>query len=135
MGRLELFAVFFALQVTLLGCGGGGAEIRPEQWRSRLGDAMSEPVGSRDARDAQSRLLEQAVDEGEIDGLNKLEVQAAFGPGKACRLEICSDHGFSGDDWSWEIGNTTNDEVKQLPILIVGFVRGMVARVWTLTTH
>ena len=71
-----------------------------------------------------------------LDGLNQEELRAALGTGKACRTELCDAQGFEDSDWYYEMGVANGEEVKQLPVLIVGFdPRGRVARVYMLTTH
>ena len=61
---------------------------------------------------------------------------AAFGPGSACRNELCERYGFTGDDFYYPIGRETGKGVGQLPWLMIGLdPRGRVARVFTLTTH
>jgi len=115
------------------------ATLSPEQasqLRHQLRDAMQQPVSTREQRDEQSRLLIDIVDKGALAGLDRDQVRAAFGPGEACRIELCSEHGFTESDWYYEIGHAESDEIKQLPVLIVGFdPHERAARVWTLKTH
>lgn len=93
-------------------------------------------IETRAARDEQSRLLADAVEHGSLDDLNRGQIQALFGKGAACRMDVCAANGFTADDWYYEIGRSAGDDVKQLPVLIVGFDhRDRAAHVWTLTTH
>src|SRR5262249_42728676 len=104
--------------------------------RKQLRDAMQEPVGSRDERDRHSRLLADVVGQGAMQGLNEDQVRAALGPGEACRKPLCEQHGFGEYDWYYEIGSLTDEKLKQLPVLIVGFdPQRRATRIWTLTTH
>lgn len=117
-------------------CAGASSEIPAETWRQRLRDAMMRSVETRAVRDEQSRLLADAVEHGKLDDLNRGQVRAMFGKGQACRIELCAEHGFTADDWYYEVGRDPGEDVKQLPVLIVGFDhRDRAFRVWTLTTH
>jgi hypothetical protein len=119
-----------------IGCGPKLSEAEARDQRARLRSALDQPVATRDARDAQSRLLAEVKDSGALDDLNQAEVRAAIGKGQACRYPICAQNGFSPDDYYYEIGLAEGDEVKQLPVLIVGFdPRGRATRIWTLSTH
>ena len=118
------------------GCAGTTSQVPPEGWRSKLREAMRAEVPDRAARDRQSRLLADAVEYGQIEGLNRAQVRAAIGKGRACVDEHCSANDFRESDWLYEIGVATGDDVKQLPLLIIGFDhRDRAAHVWTLTTH
>jgi hypothetical protein len=122
--------------LSSLGCAGAAQEVPPEAWRKRLRDAMMRPVPTRAVRDDQSRLLADAAEQGGMEMLSRDEIRAAFGKGQACRVELCEKNGFGESDWYYEIGEATDDEVKQLPVLIVGFDHhDRAARIWTLTTH
>jgi len=131
-----LRALAAAALALCLGCGGGLTEAQAQQQRARLRAALDQHVATRDARDAQSRLLAEVAQSGALEGLDQSQVRAAIGRGQACRAPLCAEHGFSADDYYYEIGVIDGDEVKQLPVLIVGFdPRGRAARIWTLTTH
>lgn len=122
--------------VLLAGCAGGAQQVPPEAWRKRLREALARPVATRAERDDQSRLLADAAEQGGLDMLSREEIRAAIGKGQACRVELCSEHGFLESDWYYEIGEATGDKVKQLPVLVVGFDHhDRAARIWTLTTH
>jgi hypothetical protein len=114
-----------------------GPELRPETWRARLRDALSEPVPTRERRDELSRVLVDAVDSGAFDRLTRPEVQAALGAGLACEsYELCARQGFEGSDWYYLVGHATDERITQLPVLIVGFdPHDRVKRVYTLRTH
>jgi hypothetical protein len=123
------------------GLGASCATTQPDpaakEWRSKLADAIREPVASRDQRDEHSRVLVAAIDHDAIVGLTSDQVQAAFGPGEPCSGQaLCAEQGFSGDDLYYAVGQPTDDKLKQLPVLIVGFdTHGTVKRVYTLKTH
>jgi hypothetical protein len=118
------------------GCSSALSDVEARQQRQRLRDAMTVAIDSRDERDEQSRLLAEIAATGALDGLNSSEVRAALGRGQACRSELCEAQGFSEDDWFYEIGQAGSPDIKQVPVLIVGFdARGRVERVFTLTTH
>jgi hypothetical protein len=127
--------------VALAGLAASCAASQPDptarEWRSKLAGAIREPVATREQRDDHSRVLVAAVDHDAIVGLNADEIQAAFGPGEPCSGQaLCSEQGFSGDDIYYAIGQKTDDKLKQLPVLIVGFdPHGKVKRVYTLKTH
>jgi hypothetical protein len=119
-----------------LGCGASLTRAEAADLRRQLRDALSVPVETRDQRDAQSRLLADIAGKGVFEGLNYTEVRAALGTGRACRTDLCSAQGFRDSDWYFEIGVERGKEVKQIPVLILGFdPRGRVVRVYTLTTH
>jgi hypothetical protein len=119
-----------------LGCTSALSDVEARQQRQRLRDAMGTSVDSRAERDEQSRLLADIVATGALDGLNTSELRAALGPGQACRTDLCDAQGFDESDWFYDIGHAGSPDVKQVPVLIVGFdSRGRVARVFTLTTH
>jgi hypothetical protein len=97
---------------------------------------LSEPVATRDQRDQHSRALLEVADSGALNGLSQLELREAIGAGSACRAEICGQNGFGESDWYYEVGVAESDEIKQLPVLIIGFdPRGRATRIWTLKTH
>jgi hypothetical protein len=107
------------------------------QWRTKLAEAIREPVATRDQRDLHSRVLMNAVDHDVVVGLNVDQVRAAFGPGEPCAGQsLCAEQGFSGDDLYYAVGQPADDKIKQLPVLIVGFdTHGTVKRIYTLKTH
>lgn len=126
----------YLLYSQLLGCGGTLSDVEARQARQRLRAAMDTEVATREQRDQQSRLLADVAASGALDDLDYSELRAAFGPGQACRSDLCESKGFSETDWFYEIGRSSSDDVKQVPVLIFGFdSRGRVARVFTLTTH
>jgi hypothetical protein len=117
-------------------CGATLSAEQATQLRHQLRDAMRAPVSTRSERDDNSRLLLDVVDKGAVSGLDRDQVRAAFGPGEACRIDLCSEHGFTESDWYYEIGQAQSDQIKQLPVLIVGFdPHERATRVWTLKTH
>lgn len=119
-----------------IGCSSALSDAEARQQQQRLRDAMGTSIDSRQQRDEQSRLLADIVATGALDGLNSTQLRAALGPGQACRTELCDAQGFKDSDWFYEIGRAGSPDVKQVPVLIVGFdSRGRVARVFTLTTH
>ncbi len=126
-----------AVLALALGCGGAAlTEVQADRIRSDLRDTMSKPVADRQTRDAHSRHLVQAVESGALDRLDRSQIRAAIGKGRACRNEICDNAGFREGDWYYEIGQAASDDIKQLPVLIIGFDhRDVGTRVWTLTTH
>jgi hypothetical protein len=135
MTQRTIVALCLALPFAI-GCSSALSEVEARQHRQRLRDAMGTSVDSRAERDEQSRLLEEIVATGALDGLNHSELRDALGPGQACRSELCDAQGFAASDWFYEIGRAGSPEVKQVPVLIVGFdARGRVARVFALTTH
>lgn len=118
------------------GCSSALSDVEARQQRQRLRAAIGTSLDSRAERDEQSRLLADIVATGALDGLNSSELRAALGPGQACRTELCEAQGFKDSDWFYDIGHAGGADVKQVPVLIVGFdARGRVARVFTLTTH
>ena len=124
--------------LALLGsaCGPKLTDAEARDQRARLRSALDQPVATREARDAQSRLLADVADSGALQGLDQAEIRAAIGKGQACRDPLCAKNGFGPNDYYYEIGVATGDDVKQLPVLIVGFDQsGHAARIWTLTTH
>ena len=115
-------------------------DAQAHQLRSRLRSTMAEPVATREQRDDHSRTLLEVADSGVLEGLNQEQLRAEIGRGQACRAEICDQNGFQESDWYYEVGVISDapegDEIKQLPVLIIGFdPRGRAARIWTLKTH
>jgi hypothetical protein len=135
--RVATASVLLALfGIPVLACGPRLTEAEAQDQRSRLRNALARPVATREARDDQSRLLAEVADSGVLEGLNEAEIRAAIGKGQACRSPLCEQNGFGAGDFYYEVGVMEGDEVKQLPVLIVGFdPRGRATRVWTLTTH
>lgn len=131
-----LRAALALLAATALACGPALSDAEARQQRQRLRAAMDHEVASREQRDEQSRLLAEVSESGALDGLSYSELRAAFGPGQACRTELCDDYGFTDSDWFYEIGRASGKDVAQLPVLMVSFdSRGRVTRVFTVTTH
>ena len=132
-GSRKVIAVFV---VSALACASAPSPQRASEERGKLRSAMRVPVDTRERRDEQSRLLAKSVEEAGLEGLDRPSVRAAFGPGKACDLEVCRENGFSDSDWYYEIGVLENEKLKQLPLLLVAFdPHERVKRVFTLTTH
>jgi hypothetical protein len=135
MTRRMTAALCLALPLAI-GCSSALSDAEARQHRQRLRDAIGTSVDSRAERDEQSRLLADIVATGALDGLNQSELRAALGTGQACRTELCDAQGFAASDWFYEIGRAGSPDVKQVPVLIVGFdARGRVVRVFALTTH
>ncbi len=129
-------ALVLCALLAAVGCGAGLSQLRATQLRQQLRDAMNRRVSTLTERDDNSRLLAHVVDEGALHNLDRDQVRAALGPGQACRVALCSEHGFEDSDWYYEIGHTDEPKIRQLPVLIVGFdLQGRAARIWTLTTH
>jgi uncharacterized membrane protein len=117
-------------------CASSMTPAQLSQLRLQLRDAMQVRVETRAQRDDQSRLLANIVAQDAVDGLDRPQVSAAFGPGKACDLEVCRKNGFTRDDWYYEIGVMADPHVKQLPLLLFAFnMHDQVTKVFTLTTH
>ena len=116
-----------------------GASLSPAQvsdLRQQLRAAMDEDVPDNATRERHSRLLTEVADNGGLEGIAYPELRAAFGPGSACRNELCERYGFTGNDFYYPIGRESGKGVGQLPWLMIGLdPRGRVARVFTLTTH
>jgi len=123
--------------VSLWACASSGeSELRAQQSRADLRSAMQVQVDSRERRDEQSKLLAERVERANLESTDRPGILAAFGPGKPCVLELCEKHGFIDTDWYYELGVPASDQVKQLPLLLVGFdPHDHVKRVFTLTTH
>jgi len=126
---------------VLVALGAGCASSQPDaaagQWRTRLRNAMSVSVETRQERDRLSHVLVDAVEHDALEGLNLGEVQAAFGQGLSCAdNSLCAEQGFTSDALYFPIGQVADDSIKQLPVLIVGFDgHGNIKRVYTLRTH
>lgn len=133
------FSLVSLAVAALLGAGCAATQPDPaaREWRDKLANAIREPVASREQRDEHSRVLVTAIDHDAIVGLNADQVRAAFGAGVPCsEASLCAEQGFSGDDLYYDIGQKADDQIKQLPVLIVGFdAHGTVKRVYTLKTH
>lgn len=120
----------------LLACGASMTDAQRQDLQHRLRTAMEEPVATRDERDQHSRTMVEVADSGALNGLDQQQLRAAIGRGRACRAEICGKNGFRESDWYYEVGVAANDQITQLPVLIIGFdPRGRAARIWTLKTH
>ncbi|HMI94855.1 MAG TPA: hypothetical protein VK509_25955 [Polyangiales bacterium] len=128
--------VLLAVLAGAVGCGASLSDAQAREQRSKLRALLGEPVATRDQRDQHSRTMVEVADSGALNGLNQEQLRATIGRGIACRAEICSQNGFSESDWYYEVGVAQNEEIKQLPVLIIGFdPRGRAARIWTLKTH
>jgi hypothetical protein len=131
-----LATLLLALSLVLGGCAASLAPAEAMQLRRDLHAAMQQPVTTREQRDQHSRLLADVADRGALQHLDEANLRAAFGAGKACRIPLCEQHGFSESDWYYEIGQLEEPKLKQLPVLIIGFdPQRRAARIWTLTTH
>ena len=131
-----LVSAIAALAVLDGACGGGLSDAQAHQLRARLREKMDEPVANRDQRDQHSRTMAEVAESGALNGLNQDQLRSAIGRGAACRMEICAKNGFRESDWYYEVGVAAGEDIKQMPVLIIGFdPRGRAARVWTLTTH
>jgi hypothetical protein len=126
-----------AIALALLAsCGPSLTDAQRSDLQHRLRAAIEEPVATRDERDQHSRTLLEVADSGALNGLDQEQLRAAIGRGQACRAELCSKNGFRESDWYYDVGVAANDQIKQLPVLIIGFdPRGRAARIWTLKTH
>lgn len=137
--NVRQFSVVSLATAVLLGAGCAGTQPDPaaREWRDKLGNAIREPVATREQRDEHSRVMVTALDHDAIVGLNADQVRAAFGAGVPCAEEsLCAEQGFSGDDLYYAVGHKADDKITQLPVLIVGFdAHGTVKRVYTLKTH
>ena len=126
----------WALAAVLCACGASLSPAQVSDLRQQLRTAMNEEVPDRATRERHSRLLDEVADKAELEGLTYPELRAAFGPGLACRNELCERYGFTGNDFYYPIGRESGEGVGQLPWLMIGLdPRGRVARVFTLTTH
>lgn len=122
--------------VAVAACASAPSPQRASEERSKLRSAMQVQVDTRERRDEQSRLLAKSVEEAGLEGLDRPSVRAAFGPGKACDIEVCRKNGFLDSDWYYEIGVLENEQLKQLPLLLLSFdPHERVKRVFTFTTH
>lgn len=132
-------ATSWLLGAGMLACAAGcasGPTLPAAEWQARLRSALQAEVSTVAQSQEQSRLLQQALDDGALDNLNRGDVQAAIGKGMACRKELCKKHGFTDGDWYYELGVVQGEQVKQLPVLIVGFDhKDRATRIWNLTTH
>ncbi|MDH5671306.1 MAG: hypothetical protein OEZ06_04105 [Myxococcales bacterium] len=136
MRCLSVTPLLFAVTASLIGCGASLTAEQARGVRQDLRTSMGASVTTREQRDQHSRQLADAADRGALDGMSRSEMRAAFGSGRACRIEICSKQGFGESDWYYEIGVAESDDIKQLPLLIVAFDdRDRATRVYTLTTH
>lgn len=129
---------FIALgAIALGGCATAKDSLAMKQKRLELQQARYGKVDSREVRDEHSRVLERVLEEGALDGESRDAIRDTLGQPDACTKPICQEQGFTRDDWYYEIGvNTAPDEIKQMPLLIVGFdLRGQVSRLYSLTTH
>ena len=98
---------------------------------------MAQDVSTREDRDRLSRVMVDAVDAGALEGLSMASLESAFGRGASCAGNaLCEQNGFSGGDWHYSVGHTSEPSIKQMPILIIGFTpHRYVGRVFTLKTH
>lgn len=135
VGRSRML-VSVAVLSAAAACASAPSPQRASEERGKLRSAMHVPVDTRELRDEQSRLLAKSVEEAGLEGLDRPSVRAAFGPGKACDIEVCRKYGFVDSDWYYEIGVLENERLKQLPLLLLAFdPHERVKRVFTLTTH
>jgi hypothetical protein len=136
MSRLAPVGILASALALAFSCGPSLTDAQRRDLQHRLRAAIEEPVATRDERDQHSRTLLEVADSGALNGLDQEQLRAAIGRGAACRAELCSKNGFRESDWYYEIGVAGNDQIKQLPVLIIGFdPRGRAARIWTLKTH
>lgn len=122
--------------LSIVACGGPNAAVQ-KQWQQRLQDAVHSSVETRQANRDNSRVVQQALDEGALKNLHRHEVRRVLGRGKRCEVyPRCSELGFRADDWLYEVGDGDENQVGKKPVLIVGFgPHGQVTRTWNLRVH
>ncbi|MCA9582985.1 MAG: hypothetical protein KC416_14395 [Myxococcales bacterium] len=102
----------------------------------RLRAAIGTPVNSPEDAATHSRLTEEALEGGNLQGKSRAEVEGLIGRGDPCsRHPQCEEQGFADGDWFYTVG-TLGAAHTALPVFIVGFDRqGRVARTWNLRVH
>ncbi|MGE0788720.1 MAG: hypothetical protein AB7S26_23815 [Sandaracinaceae bacterium] len=122
-----------ALALCLGAC--GGASVDRDTTLARLRNALSEEIAQGDTATLEdhNQLVEQVRDHGLLDGLRRSEVEQYLGRGQECGTRpICSEHGFDGNAWIYEVGR--RDGLPWGPTIVVGFgQQGFVEDIYTLT--
>ena len=126
-----------AMAVLIASCATAKDSVEMQQMRFKLQQTTFGSVETIAERDEHSRILEEVLDSGAMDDQTREGLRDTLGQPKACIAPICTDQGFTREDWYFEIGVNANPEViKQMPLLIASFdSKGRVARIYTLTTH
>jgi hypothetical protein len=88
----------------------------------RLREAMGHPVSTDELNKEHSKLAEYVSERGQLDGLNRSEVEKQLGRGEDCgRHPVCAERGFEPTDWYYEVGKAGENYTRYRPQLIVGF--------------
>lgn len=130
MSRRHALSISLAL-LSIAGCAHGPG---PEQTLPELQRAIAAPVESAAQNARNSALVTQVSDDKQLHGLSRGEVSDKLGEGDVCsRHPICSERGFDGNDWYYEVGREGGSYVRHRPALVVGFSRfGKVERTFVL---
>lgn len=131
---LALALLAGSIAMTAPGCGPG---VDREETLTRLRAALTEEIPADDPTVLQDHNeLVVTVREGAVlNGMRRHEVQEALGRGTDCGPRaLCAEHGFTGNDWYYEVGQ--RDGEAWGPTIIVGFgQQGFVEHVYTLTRN
>ncbi len=135
MNRPLLLLAAAALALMTTAC--GGSSINAADTMAQLRTAIDSPVESSEDGQANSRLVETALEENIFDSMLRQEVQDAIGRGDPCsRHPRCAQNGFEDDDWFYTVGQMGESSTGTLPIMILGFDHtGRVVRSWNMSTH
>ena len=84
-----------------------------------------------------SRLVQQAADDGVLQGMTREEVAQKIGAGEPCaRHRMCLEQDFLDGDWYYEVGALDSPYSRVKPVLILGFdTAGRVQRTYNMRIH
>ena len=121
-----------ALLLVLTACGGGSANR--EQLIVDLREAMERNVEAEADMDLNNQVCEQVKDEGALERMSRVDVEAAIGRGEQCGGDsLCSRYEFEPTDWYYDVGRVGGG-MHGGPTLILGFdTAGRVSRHFCIT--
>jgi hypothetical protein len=126
---ISLVAIVLCPVLPACAHGPGPAETLPS-----LRQAIAAEVSTPEQNEKNSALVEQVSQDKHLQGLSRAEVEDKLGRGDLCsRHPICSERGFDGSDWYYEVGREGSAYVRHRPALVIGFNRfGKVERTFVL---
>jgi hypothetical protein len=136
--RNHAFVLILALLLSTLELAACGAvPMSRDEAMPQLRAAIEKNISSPEESQANSRLLEDILDDQVLEEMFRHEVEEAIGRGDPCsRHPRCEENGYGPQDWFYTVGQMGEGRSGALPILIIGFdTSGRVVKTWNLRTH
>ena len=122
MNRLALALLLASAALALSGC---PVTMDRSTTMPRLAHAIGGEVTDAVVLEDHNQLVEDIVQSGVMEGMFQSEVEQAIGRGTECGTrDLCREHHFRADDWTYEVGHAPGDpSLPAGPTLVVGFDR------------